>query len=639
VGGEAGGVVRTRLTGLTARVLPVVVTGALLCACSGPEDPPEDTAAQLAAALSDGKLPDGLFTGGSPQRAYDALLDGLDPATPTVEVTSVDEKEDTAVATLAWAWEVEGRRWAYESTADLTRAERWQVTWDPALVEPTLVAGERLVVDRTAAPRADVLGAGGRPLVTERPVLRYGIDKTKVSAARAAASARRAADLLGVAPAAFVKAVRAAGKDAFVEAIVLRPGDAGAVDSAYASVPGAVAVRDQLPLAPTREFAAPLLGRVGAATAELIEESDGRLRPGDVVGLSGLEQRYDEQLAGEPGVTVSAVGEDGGDPRELFQDAPVEGKPLRTTLDLGLQSEAERVLAVPDPENPGPATAIVALRPSTGAVLAAASGPGAAGLNAATFGQYAPGSTFKVVTSLALLRSGLTPASPVTCPPSVVVDGKTFSNYSDYPATALGRITLRRAVANSCNTAFIGSRDRLDEGALADAAASLGFGVDHDLGFPAYFGEVPEPRSETEAAADLIGQGTVLASPLAMATVAASVRAGRTVVPHLVAGFEPRADPATPLTRSEAQSLRELMRAVVTEGSGSFLAALPGEVGAKTGTAEYGQPGPGGDLPTHAWMIATQGDLAVAVFVETGVSGSRTAGPLLDRFLRSTRPS
>jgi cell division protein FtsI/penicillin-binding protein 2 len=77
------------------------------------------------------------------------------------------------------------------------------------------------------------------------------------------------------------------------------------------------------------------------------------------------------------------------------------------------------------------------------------------------------------------------------------------------------------------------------------------------------------------------------------------------------------------------------MRAVVTVGSGSFLAGLPGEVGAKTGTAEYGQPGPSGDLPTHAWMIATRDDLAVAVFVQTGESGSRTAGPLLERFLTS----
>jgi cell division protein FtsI/penicillin-binding protein 2 len=118
-----------------------------------------------------------------------------------------------------------------------------------------------------------------------------------------------------------------------------------------------------------------------------------------------------------------------------------------------------------------------------------------------------------------------------------------------------------------------------------------------------------------------------------MASVAASVRAGRTVVPHLLDEHAPTAHPAQPLTRQEASALRSLMRAVVTEGSASFLADLPGEVGAKTGTAEYGEAGPDGSLETHGWMVATRDDLAVSVFVETAASGSRTAGPLLEAFL------
>ena len=91
--------------------------------------------------------------------------------------------------------------------------------------------------------------------------------------------------------------------------------------------------------------------------------------------------------------------------------------------------------------------------------------------------------------------------------------------------------------------------------------------------------------------------------------------------------------PERPLTAPEAQVLRDLMRAVVVQGSGRFLLDVPGEVGAKTGTAEYGEPDAAGRLPTHAWMIAARGDLAVAVFVETGESGSQTAGPVLEAFL------
>jgi cell division protein FtsI/penicillin-binding protein 2 len=119
---------------------------------------------------------------------------------------------------------------------------------------------------------------------------------------------------------------------------------------------------------------------------------------------------------------------------------------------------------------------------------------------------------------------------------------------------------------------------------------------------------------------------------MAMAAVAASVSAGRTVVPHLLEGQAPEPAPSEPLTDAEAGALRELMAGVVERGSGAFLSGV-GADGAKTGTAEYGEPGPSG-LPTHAWMIAVRGDLAMAVFVETGESGSRTAGPLLQAFLR-----
>jgi cell division protein FtsI/penicillin-binding protein 2 len=85
-------------------------------------------------------------------------------------------------------------------------------------------------------------------------------------------------------------------------------------------------------------------------------------------------------------------------------------------------------------------------------------------------------------------------------------------------------------------------------------------------------------------------------------------------------------------------ALHGLLRGVVTGGSGRGLADVPGPpVIAKTGTAEYGEPQGDGSLRTHAWMIAAQGDLAVAVFVERGESGSRTAGPILEEFLRNAR--
>jgi cell division protein FtsI/penicillin-binding protein 2 len=92
---------------------------------------------------------------------------------------------------------------------------------------------------------------------------------------------------------------------------------------------------------------------------------------------------------------------------------------------------------------------------------------------------------------------------------------------------------------------------------------------------------------------------------------------------------------AEPLTGAEAASLRSMLRGVVTSGSGSLLADVPGPpVIAKTGTAEFESKG---RVLTHAWMIAARGDLAVAAFVDIGESGSGTAGPILEAFLRAAR--
>ena len=357
--------------------------------------------------------------------------------------------------------------------------------------------------------------------MTNRPVVRIGIDRSKVGPAQAGASARDVARLVDIDAAAYAKQVTAAGPLAFVEAIVYRQDEVPrGVLSGVRRIKGGAVIAGELPLAPTKGFAAPILGSVGEVTAEMIEENPDVYEIGDVAGLSGLQARYDEQLRGTPGQAVNAVGSD-GKTRELFRYDAVDGQPLQLTMDERFQIAAEQALA-----NVGPAAALVAIRPSTGEILAAANGPGTGGLNIATFGQYAPGSTFKSVSSLALLRAGDTPDTVVPCTTSVVVDGKRFENYDDYPASGLGNIPLRTAVANSCNTAFISQRGKLGQESVVDAAASLGMGIDHDLGFPAYFGNVVPPAGETEKAADLIGQGKILASPMVMATVIASIQSG-----------------------------------------------------------------------------------------------------------------
>lgn len=626
---------------LSAALVLSLLGGLALSACGsgGGDDPAQQAAQRLASAFSSAAVPgasayaDVSFAGRSAAQVaqdYATVVAGMDGITPSVSVGTVAGGS----AQLHWAWPlVEGHDpWTYDTTVKL-QGSGPSVTWARSVVASRL--GPHDVLNALTLPgrRGEILGAHGKVIVTSRPVVRIGIDRSRTSVAKAATSARTLAGLVGIDAAPYVKAVKAAGDQAFVEAITYRKGQVPAAVQ-RASLPGLLSVPGSLPLAPTKDFAAALLGRVGPVTAEQIKK-DPSLTIGDEVGQSGLQARYDDQLRGTPGREVRA--ETPGTtttPRTLVKVAPTPGKPVRLSLDPRLEAKAEALLA-----HVTPASAVVAIRPSDGAILAAANGPGTDGQDFATYGRFAPGSTFKMVGSLALLRAGLTPHSRVTCPSSTSVDGKRFENDSDYPPSALGTIPLSEALAWSCNTAFIGQRDRVGKGGLAKAAATLGFGVDHDAGFPAYFGQVPAAASETEGAADMIGQGRILASPMAVATVMSSIVAGHTVVPHLVDGVHVSAPSGvTALTRGEARDLRTMLRGVVTGGTGRGLLGLPGPpVIAKTGTAEFDAGG--GATKTHAWMVAGQGDLAVAVFVDVGVTGAQTAGPILADFLRAAQVS
>ncbi|WP_406917926.1 penicillin-binding transpeptidase domain-containing protein [Microbacterium paludicola] len=615
-----------------------IAVAALLLPLSACTDASEEAtralADDLAAALSGHTLDGVALTDPSAAAAFAEQVEPLADYAVKVSADEVEREGGAGSVVLHWSWDVEGHEWTYDTTAALVEGDeqKWAVEWSPATFVPELTADERIEIQREYGPRADILDTAGNPIVTMRPVGRYGLDKANTPPDQVGASAERIAQALGLDPAGFRATAEAAGPEAFVEALTVREGEEDLhVAPEFSSIPGALRVPDELALAPSRTFAREILGYVGEATAEVVEASEGTIRPGDRVGLAGLLATYDSTLRGTPTLRIEAVGAD-EERRDLAEFAGEPGKPVTLTLDQAMQTEAERILS-PLAGEEAPASAIVAIRPSTGEILAAANGPGNAGMNVATAGQYAPGSTFKLVTSLALLRAGVTLEDTLSCTETLDVDGYTFHNFGDYPASALGDVSFRTALANSCNTALIGARDRIEDDALVSAAEALGLGEAPDLGYPAALGTVPAPAGETEKAADLIGQGKIQATPLGMATVAASIQAGKTVVPHLIADRTGDAEPAQPLTADEATSLRELMRAVVTDGSATFLGAIPGDpVGAKTGTAEYGEPAADGEYPKHSWMIGTHGDLAVAVFVETGESGATTAGPLLQAF-------
>ncbi|MGM7776553.1 penicillin-binding transpeptidase domain-containing protein [Arthrobacter sp. KNU-44] len=659
------GKIKNLVLGLAA----LMIAGSLT-ACDDGRSGAEGAAKQLAsslAALDVGSLAVDGKDAAAANEQLKAVFAALAPAKPSVESGAVKLDGDKASVPLNFTWKIGTAEWKYTSQAALKKAgDKWAVQWTTTLLEPDLKDGEVLDKTVTSPSRADILGAGDAKLVSYRPVVHVGIDKTTIGSVDPAASAAKLAQLVGVDEAAYVKQVQASGPQAFVSAITLREdGNRTVTDQQIASIPGARGIPDFLPLAPTRTFARAVLGTAAEASAEQIQKAGGALKVGDTVGTGGLQEQYDAQLRGQDGVSIKTrpqgmtddqIKAARPDPRRLLFAVNVKpGDPLKTTLDPRLQQLAEDTLG-----GVGPASAIVALRPSTGAVLAAASGPGSNGYNTAMLGQYAPGSTFKIVDSLALIRNGMTPDSKVECTPTITVDGRTFKNAEGYPESSLGSVALRDAFAHSCNTAFISSRDKVSQAQLQSAATSLGVAVQAPkLGADAFLGSVPGNADGTEHAASMIGQGKVLLSPLAAAIMAASVAHGAPVSPQLVlnpgsaspsAGATPTASgapsssaspavtaspaaPASdkPVTPAEAAALSDMMRAVVTSGHAGFLASVPGApVGAKTGTAEFGNDNP---PKTHAWIVAVHGDLAVAVFVEDGGLGATTSGPLLKSFL------
>jgi cell division protein FtsI/penicillin-binding protein 2 len=229
------------------------------------------------------------------------------------------------------------------------------------------------------------------------------------------------------------------------------------------------------------------------------------------------------------------------------------------------------------------------------------------------------------------VRKGDTADSILPCTKTLVVDGRRFSNYSNYPDSHLGNIPLQTALAFSCNTAFISQHQKVSQDELTKAAQSLGMGEQLDLPFTGFLGSVPATDDTVEHAASFIGQGRVEASPLTMALVVASVMKGQTVRPKLIASDATLPPPATPLTTAEAQVLRQEMRAVVDEGSGTILKQAGVEY-AKTGTAEFGTANP---PQTHAWMVAGRGDIAIAAYNEIGPNGVTGAAPFILSFLRA----
>ena len=364
-----------------------------------------------------------------------------------------------------------------------------------------------------------------------------------------------------------------------------------------------------------------LAGTVGEPSGGLKDDLYKRGFPEDqLAGISGLELMFEKQIAGTPGGELRA-GE-----RILATSEPQEAEAVRTTLDLDLYNAAGLALG----DRLG-GVAVIDTR--EGGVVALAG-------DALTSAQP-PGSTFKVVTAAAALESGVAkPSTEYPVAGFATIDGFKLKNAHD---GELCGGSFVNSFAQSCNSVFGPVGAEIGAERLVEVAER--FGVNQE---PSVFGEtmstVPaasEFTSDLDVGVTAIGQGQLLMTPLALASIGQTIaNGGKRLAPRFdPEATEPEAERA--VSRKVAGQVGEMMEAVVTEGTGG-LAAVPGvKVAGKTGTAEVGLSSEDDEdeIKDHAWFLAyapaNKPKLAVAVFIANAGFGGDVAAPVASEVLQA----
>lgn len=384
-------------------------------------------------------------------------------------------------------------------------------------------------------------------------------------------------------------------------------------------------------------------------------------------GVAGIEGAYDDFLTEQGGALsaryqVDAMGRAlQGGKISILRSGEKNLGGVVLTIDKDIQLAAQRAL-----EAGWDKGAVVVLDIASGDILAMASTPAfdpgdiaaslesedAPFINRAISG-YNIGSVFKLIVAAAALENNISRYHPYECEGYIDVDGQIFhcNNHAVH-----GALDMQRALEVSCNTYFINLAQMLGPGYIRALCEHMGLGSSVELapGLATQSGNLPS-GSELANPAGLanfsFGQGSSLASPLQMAQVVATIAGGgSTVSPRLVRGFTLDGEALTEdaesyagsrlLGEHTAETLKELMVAVVEDGSGKPAQPAAGGAGGKTSSAQTGHMREDGDKElVHAWFAgfcpADTPKYAVVVFCEGGESGERVAAPIFRQLANS----
>lgn len=404
---------------------------------------------------------------------------------------------------------------------------------------------------------------------------------------------------------------------------------------------------------PYGTLAAHVLGYIGEATQEDLKANP-EFPNGMLVGQMGIERIQDATLRGKWGSRLIEVDSGGKELKMLGVQQPVAGSPVQLTLDVKLQQAAEKALA-------GRRGAVVVLDVKTGAVLAMASGPtfdpniftrkisqktwdalqsqDHPFLNRALQG-YPPGSTFKIITAMAAMKSGKFSATSMLPTFSAMNIGGTF--FHEHGDASYGTIGFRDALAVSSNTFFYQLGMTIGPEAISDWGRRFGVGTTSTMGLDGgSHGMIPTPKQKEEqfkepwyvgdTVSTSIGQGMVQVTPLEMAVMVSTIaNGGKRVKPHLFANqtYQPNMQPESlDFEPSALKVLQDGLTAVVQEGTARSLndGSIPLTAG-KTGTAEV--QGQEDNSLYVGYGPVNNPQIAIAVVVENGGYGATAAVPI-----------
>ena len=571
-----------------------------------------------------------LTTGAPPQVA--AALEGtyrqVGAAAFTLAMAGITQNGSKAYARFDASVDLGrgGAPWNYQGSFELRRfGSSWKVVWSPAVIVPGLRPGLRLAMVATMPQRAQLLDAGGTSLAPASAVYTVGVIPARL--AHPAQTASGLAGATGLPDSQVLGWITDAPTASFLELVRLSPDAYQRLRGALSDVPGLIIERQRLQL--FSSIAAPVSGTVGSEAASVLQEEGIPYRPGTTVGLSGLQQAFQHMLVGTPTTEVVMQDAAGHVAAVLKQWPGHAGVDVRTTIDADVQHAANTAVGSP----PGSA-AIVAVSTTSGHVLAVADRQ-ALGMPAVKplEGRYQPGQAFTIVSTAALLGTGLDLNTPIPCGASNPIGGENFTN--DPPEPDLGaQPPFRTDFADACDTAFAGLSLRLSARQLQSAASGFGLGMPWQLPVSAFAGTMQSPAGQAELAEDSIGDGSVQVSPLDMALAAAVVQSGTWHPPSLVTDpADPALTATVPFGTQVVSALQALMRATVTAGAGSAANVSGPPVYGQVGNAPLGS----GGLRT-AWFVGFQGTVAFAAVELTGAADV-SAAPLAGQFLSDLQAS